>query len=56
MTYANKGTKREGIKTHQEPLIEDITREFNGGMWTIGYTGQSPERLKAHMKNQHVFR
>ena len=24
-------------------------------MWTIGYTGQSPERLKAHMKNQHVF-
>ncbi|PKP79786.1 MAG: formate dehydrogenase, partial [Alphaproteobacteria bacterium HGW-Alphaproteobacteria-2] len=29
-----------------EPLIEDITREFNRGMWTIGYTGQSPERLK----------
>ena len=23
-------------------------REFNRGMWTIGYTGQSPERLKAH--------
>ena len=20
-----------------EPLIEDITREFNNGMWTIGY-------------------
>jgi len=38
-----------------EPNIEDITREFNKGMWTIGYTGQSPERLKAHMKNQHVF-
>ena len=38
-----------------EPYIEDITREFNKGMWTIGYTGQSPERLKAHMKNQHVF-
>jgi formate dehydrogenase major subunit len=55
VTYANKGTKREGVKTHEEPLIEDITREFNGGMWTIGYTGQSPERLKAHMKNQHVF-
>ncbi|MDH3692859.1 MAG: molybdopterin-dependent oxidoreductase, partial [Gammaproteobacteria bacterium] len=28
-----------------EPLVEDITREFNRGMWTIGYTGQSPERL-----------
>jgi len=25
-----------------EPLIEDITREFNRGMWTIGYTGHSP--------------
>ena len=38
-----------------EPLVEDITREFNKGMWTIGYTGQSPERLKAHMKYQHTF-
>ena len=38
-----------------EPLIEDITREFNSGMWTIGYTGQSPERIKAHMANQHTF-
>ncbi|MFO7529598.1 MAG: formate dehydrogenase subunit alpha [Marinobacter sp.] len=38
-----------------EPSIEDITREFNRGMWTIGYTGQSPERLKKHMKYQHHF-
>ena len=38
-----------------EPVIEDITREFNKGMWTIGYTGQSPERLKLHMANQHTF-
>ncbi len=38
-----------------EPLVEDITREYNRGMWTIGYTGQSPERLKAHMANQHLF-
>ncbi|WP_299678519.1 formate dehydrogenase subunit alpha [uncultured Roseobacter sp.] len=38
-----------------EPVIEDITREFNKGMWTIGYTGQSPERLKMHMANQHTF-
>ncbi|MBL6948297.1 MAG: molybdopterin-dependent oxidoreductase [Rhodospirillales bacterium] len=40
---------------NNEPLIEDITREFNRGMWTIGYTGQSPERLRAHMANQHTF-
>jgi len=39
----------------EEPLVEDITREFNRGMWTVGYTGQSPERLKAHMKYQHHF-
>ncbi|WP_296429330.1 formate dehydrogenase subunit alpha [Yoonia sp.] len=38
-----------------EPNVEDITREFNRGMWTIGYTGQSPERMKLHMANQHTF-
>jgi formate dehydrogenase major subunit len=41
--------------TNDEPSIEDTTREFNGGMWTIGYTGQSPERLRAHMANQSTF-
>ena len=39
----------------EEPLVEDITREFNRGAWTIGYTGQSPERLRLHMANQHTF-
>ncbi|NNE82246.1 MAG: formate dehydrogenase subunit alpha [Silicimonas sp.] len=38
-----------------EPVPEDILRELNRGMWTIGYTGQSPERLKLHMANQHTF-
>jgi len=38
-----------------EPSVEDITREFNRGTWTIGYTGISPERLKLHMANQHTF-
>ena len=38
-----------------EPLVEDITREINRGMWTIGYTGQSPERLRLHMANQYTF-
>ncbi|MEH6628334.1 MAG: formate dehydrogenase subunit alpha [Motiliproteus sp.] len=41
--------------TNDEPLIEDITREYNKGMWTIGYTGQSPERLKTHQENWHTF-
>jgi formate dehydrogenase major subunit len=39
----------------EEPLIEDILREINRGMWTIGYTGQSPERLKLHLENKHTF-
>ncbi len=39
----------------EEPLIEDLTREYNRGMWTIGYTGQSPERLKSHMAHQQTF-
>jgi formate dehydrogenase major subunit len=37
------------------PVAEDILREINRGHWTIGYTGQSPERLKLHMANQHTF-
>jgi len=40
---------------NDEPNVEDITREFNRGMWTIGYTGQSPERLKAHAENRKTF-
>ena len=40
----------------EEPMIEDVTRnETNKGAWTIGYTGQSPERMQAHMRNMHVF-
>jgi formate dehydrogenase major subunit len=39
----------------EEPLIEDITREFNKGMWTIGYTGQSPERMKQQQQNWGTF-
>ena len=38
-----------------EPLIEDVLREINRGTWTIGYTGQSPERLQEHAKYRHTF-
>ena len=37
------------------PDVEDTLREINRGMWTIGYTGQSPERIKLHMAYQHTF-
>jgi len=43
-------------KGGEEPSMEDVLRnEINAGCWTIGYTGQSPERLQAHMRNMHVF-
>jgi formate dehydrogenase major subunit len=38
-----------------EPDIEDTLREINRGTWTIGMSGQSPERLKLHMKHAHTF-
>tara|TARA_B110000211_G_scaffold77161_1_gene90476 strand:- start:2425 stop:5310 length:2886 start_codon:yes stop_codon:yes gene_type:complete len=53
--FHDKIFKNIAIDEGGEPNIEDITREFNRGMWTIGYTGQSPERMKLHMANQHTF-
>ncbi len=38
-----------------EPEVESILREINRSVWTIGYSGHSPERLKAHMRNMNVF-
>ncbi|WP_194715796.1 formate dehydrogenase subunit alpha [Noviherbaspirillum soli] len=38
-----------------EPEPESMLEEINRGTWTIGYTGQSPTRLKAHMRNMHLF-
>src|SRR5215207_2200307 len=46
-----KNIKVNGTK----PVAEDILRELNRGGWSTGYCGQSPERLKAHMKNQDKF-
>ncbi len=44
--FARKlGFGNELVKNYEmngdEPLIEDILREINRGMWTVGYTGQS---------------
>ena len=46
-----KNIKVEGDR----PVPEDVLREINRGSWSTGYTGQSPERLKAHMRNQAKF-
>jgi formate dehydrogenase major subunit len=42
-------------KGGMEPSMEDTLREVNRGAWTIGYTGQTPERIQAHMRNMHLF-
>jgi formate dehydrogenase major subunit len=42
-------------KFGMEPTPESVLREINRGGWSTGYTGQSPERLKAHMANQAHF-
>ena len=46
----------KNIKVEENaPLAEDILREINRGGWSCGYTGQSPERLISHMRNQAKF-
>ncbi|HZQ60081.1 MAG TPA: formate dehydrogenase subunit alpha [Casimicrobiaceae bacterium] len=50
-----KIVKPDGDAKFEEPEPESILREINKGCWTIGYTGQSPERLKLHMKNMATF-
>jgi formate dehydrogenase major subunit len=47
--------KPDGNNKLDEPSPESILKEINKATWTIGYTGQSPERLKLHMKNQATF-
>ncbi|PKO68912.1 MAG: formate dehydrogenase [Betaproteobacteria bacterium HGW-Betaproteobacteria-16] len=51
----SKNFKMQQVKGMDEPVIEDVLREINASVWTIGYTGQSPERLKAHMRNMGAF-
>jgi formate dehydrogenase major subunit len=51
----SKNYKMQKVKGMDEPVPEDILREINKSVWTIGYTGQSPERLKAHMRNMNLF-
>ncbi len=65
VAFADKfGFKKELIKNYEmvkdkdgwdEPTPESILKEINKGTFTIGYSGQSPERLKLHMKNMSTF-
>ena len=53
--FADRLFRNIKMDGENQPNVEDITREFNRGMWTIGYTGWAPERIKDHMKYQHTF-
>src|SRR5438067_2141938 len=46
--------KPDGDRKFEEPTPESILKEINASKWTIAYTGQSPERLKLHTKNQNT--
>ncbi len=52
--FADKMFKNIKVESNL-PVAEDVLREMNRGSWSTGYCGQSPERLKAHMKNQAKF-
>ncbi|USD37424.1 MULTISPECIES: formate dehydrogenase subunit alpha [Ferrimonas] len=52
--FAQQFTKRMQVKNNM-PVIEDVTREINRGMLTIGMSGQSPERIKMHTENWGTF-
>ncbi len=46
----------KNIKVNGSKVVaEDVLREMNRGSFSTGYCGQSPERLKAHMKYQSKF-
>ncbi len=53
--FADEMFKNIEVSADGTPQPESVLREINRGAWTIGYTGQSPERLKMHLDNKHTF-
>jgi formate dehydrogenase major subunit len=53
--FADEMFKNIAVDDNGMPSPEDTLREINRGTWTIGYTGQSPERLKLHAKHKATF-
>ncbi len=52
--FADKMFKNIKVE-NSRPVPEDILREINRGGWSTGYSGQSPERLKAHVRHRDKF-
>ncbi|MGK7295103.1 MAG: formate dehydrogenase subunit alpha, partial [Candidatus Wenzhouxiangella sp. M2_3B_020] len=53
--FADEMFKHIAVDDGGMPSSEDTLREINRGHWTIGYTGQSPERLKLHAEHRRTF-
>jgi formate dehydrogenase major subunit len=45
----------KAVKELPEQTVEDVLREINLGCLSIGYIGQTPERLKRQQQWAHVF-
>jgi formate dehydrogenase major subunit len=52
--FADRMFKNIKVENNR-PVPEDILREINRGGWSTGYSGQSPERLKAHVRHRDKF-
>ncbi|MEW6749630.1 MAG: molybdopterin-dependent oxidoreductase [Candidatus Latescibacterota bacterium] len=55
MEFARRFGFHELFAKNLKQLPEDITREINRGVLTVGYTGHTPERLKRHTEMWGTF-
>jgi formate dehydrogenase major subunit len=54
-TWKGVPASMKEVKALPEQTIEDVLREINMGTLSIGYIGQTPERLKRQQQWAHVF-
>jgi len=47
--------KNLNVNEIKNDIPDSVTREINTGTWTIGYTGQTPERIRQHTDNWGEF-
>jgi len=54
-TWKGVPASAKQVKAFPEETMEDVLREINTGALSIGYIGQTPERLKRQAQWAHVF-
>ncbi len=53
--FLKEYTKNINVEELKNDNPDSVTREINTGTWTIGYTGQTPERIRQHTDNWGEF-